>query len=257
MTGSNSLPLPKHIFEPVPGAPVACVLCNYAEDMHPKIMDHPFEPGNSLINPNICRACDETKDKHPKEIEVDPVNHPSHYTQYKGLEIIDLVEQMNYNRGNAVKYIARAGFKNPDTEIQDLEKAAWYINREIERIRKGKDELPTTLPIDRFLDHHEERGGYYIDLFDEPTDLEKQALASRGYVVDQTRKNVYFKARTAPNPLVNALAHMLDYVEKNNQNWVVLPSLPSDEEFEYLRARGYRVDQASPHRWIKREADVQ
>lgn len=64
----------------------------------------------------------------------DQVNHPSHYTQYRGLEIIDLVEQMNYNRGNAVKYIARAGFKNPDTEVQDLEKAMWYIRREIRRI---------------------------------------------------------------------------------------------------------------------------
>ena len=65
----------------------------------------------------------------------DEVNHPLHYTRYKGLEIIDLTEQMNFNRGNAVKYIARAGIKNPETEIQDLEKAEWYIRREIERIR--------------------------------------------------------------------------------------------------------------------------
>lgn len=65
----------------------------------------------------------------------DSVNHPSHYNAYRGLEIIDLTEQMNFNRGNAVKYIARAGLKNKDAEIQDLEKAAWYINREIERIR--------------------------------------------------------------------------------------------------------------------------
>ena len=64
----------------------------------------------------------------------DPVNHPSHYTHYQGLEIIDLTEQMNFNKGNAVKYIARAGLKNPDTEIQDLEKAVWYIQREIDRI---------------------------------------------------------------------------------------------------------------------------
>lgn len=65
----------------------------------------------------------------------DMVNHPSHYTAYKGLEVIQLTEQMNFNRGNAVKYIARAGLKNKATEIQDLEKAAWYINREIERIK--------------------------------------------------------------------------------------------------------------------------
>ncbi len=63
------------------------------------------------------------------------INHPKHYNQYSGIEIIDLVEQMNFNRGNAVKYIARAGFKNPETEVQDLEKARWYIDREISRLR--------------------------------------------------------------------------------------------------------------------------
>lgn len=65
----------------------------------------------------------------------DQVNHPSHYTSYKGVEVIDLTEQMNFNRGNAVKYIARAGLKSPDTEIQDLEKARWYIEREIARLK--------------------------------------------------------------------------------------------------------------------------
>ena len=64
----------------------------------------------------------------------DHVNHPSHYTQYLGLEVIDLTEQMNFNRGNAVKYIARSGFKS--SEIEDLEKAAWYIAREISRVKK-------------------------------------------------------------------------------------------------------------------------
>lgn len=67
--------------------------------------------------------------------EDDVVNHPSHYTAYKGIEVIQLTEQMNFNRGNAVKYIARAGLKNPDTEIEDLEKARWYIDREINRVR--------------------------------------------------------------------------------------------------------------------------
>lgn len=68
--------------------------------------------------------------------EDDPVNHPSHYTAYHGIEVIDLTEQMNFNKGNAVKYIARAGWKNPDTEVQDLEKAVWYIQREIQRIQE-------------------------------------------------------------------------------------------------------------------------
>lgn len=63
----------------------------------------------------------------------DAINHPSHYTQYKGVEVIQISELLNFNRGNALKYIARAGFKNADTEIQDLEKAIWYLKREMDR----------------------------------------------------------------------------------------------------------------------------
>ena len=65
----------------------------------------------------------------------DPVNHPSHYTAYP-VEVIELTEHLNFCRGNAVKYIARAGLKNSLTEIQDLQKAIWYLNREINRITK-------------------------------------------------------------------------------------------------------------------------
>lgn len=64
----------------------------------------------------------------------DMVNHPPHYTAYKGVEVIELTEQMNFNRGNAIKYIARAGLKSKDTEIEDLEKARWYIERELTRL---------------------------------------------------------------------------------------------------------------------------
>ena len=64
----------------------------------------------------------------------DEVNHPAHYTAYEGIEVIQLTEQMNFNRGNAVKYIARAGLKSYDTEILDLKKALWYIQREINRM---------------------------------------------------------------------------------------------------------------------------
>jgi len=70
------------------------------------------------------------------ETSIDYVNHPPHYTAYKGLEVIQLTEQLNFCRGNAVKYITRAGLKDKATEIEDLKKAAWYINREIERLTK-------------------------------------------------------------------------------------------------------------------------
>lgn len=67
------------------------------------------------------------------ESKVDPVNHPPHYTQYKGVEVIWLTRQMNFGRGNAVKYICRAGFKEGgrEKELEDLKKALWYIQDEI------------------------------------------------------------------------------------------------------------------------------
>lgn len=66
----------------------------------------------------------------------DNVNHPSHYTHYRGLEVIDLTEQMNFNRGNAVKYVCRAGHKVGGHEIEDLKKAVWYLQREIKRLEE-------------------------------------------------------------------------------------------------------------------------
>lgn len=63
------------------------------------------------------------------------VDHPSHYTWLpNGLEVIDLTEHLNFSRGNAVKYICRADRKG--NELEDLQKARWYIEREIQRIQK-------------------------------------------------------------------------------------------------------------------------
>lgn len=66
------------------------------------------------------------------------VDHPAHYTAHpSGVECIDITEHMGFNLGNAVKYIWRAGLKSEDP-IQDLKKAAFYINREIERLGKAQ-----------------------------------------------------------------------------------------------------------------------
>lgn len=63
---------------------------------------------------------------------VDSVNHPPHYRGPQGLECIDVVEHMHFNLGNAVKYIWRVAFGGKGNDIEDLRKAVWYINREIE-----------------------------------------------------------------------------------------------------------------------------
>lgn len=59
------------------------------------------------------------------------VNHPSHY-QGKGLEVIQVIESfdLNFNMGNAIKYILRAGKK--DNFEEDIKKAIWYLSREVE-----------------------------------------------------------------------------------------------------------------------------
>lgn len=68
--------------------------------------------------------------------QADPVNHPSHYNKHpSGIEAIQVVRHMNFNIGNAMKYLWRAGLKDGQPEIQDLEKAIWYINDEICRIK--------------------------------------------------------------------------------------------------------------------------
>jgi hypothetical protein len=65
----------------------------------------------------------------------DLVHHPNHYTnQVPGIECIDVTQHFNFNRGSAIKYIWRAGIKNPDTEIQDLKKAIQCLEFEIERL---------------------------------------------------------------------------------------------------------------------------
>lgn len=72
------------------------------------------------------------------------VNHPPHYKGHpSGIECIEIVEHMNFCLGNAVKYIWRADLKND--AIEDLKKAMWYVQREIER-REKKEGNGTTLP---------------------------------------------------------------------------------------------------------------
>lgn len=75
------------------------------------------------------------------------VNHPSHYNSLPAvcsacgdsIECIEVVRHMNFNLGNAMKYLWRAGEKNKDTEIQDLEKAVWYIEDQIEMLKRNRE----------------------------------------------------------------------------------------------------------------------
>ncbi len=139
-----------------------CIECGHGLGGHLKQCRFAEAPGDSVNVPphldpmkvaaNVCvfgscdapanamsafRYCDmhsnETRPPLPKD---DPVKHPKHYTVGKH-EVWDVIIDwgLNYCRGNVVKYIARAGLKNPRTEVQDLEKARAYLEKEIERVK--------------------------------------------------------------------------------------------------------------------------
>ena len=67
----------------------------------------------------------------------DMVNHPPHYTD-GGVETFDFIEAkgLNFARGNVVKYVVRAGKKG--SEVEDLKKARWYLDKEIARVERGE-----------------------------------------------------------------------------------------------------------------------
>lgn len=71
-------------------------------------------------------------------MEHDIINYPAHYTDGK-IEVIDFIEdkKLPYHLGNVVKYVSRSGKKDPTKTIQDLEKAAWYLNRYIQLLKQS------------------------------------------------------------------------------------------------------------------------
>ena len=89
----------------------------------------------------------------------DQVNHPKHYTSDpSGIECIDITRHRNFNIGNAIKYLWRAGLKEDkdrkliDKQVEDLNKAVWYLVDEIHRLggrcTVKTDSINTCLPID-------------------------------------------------------------------------------------------------------------
>lgn len=85
----------------------------------------------------------------PKDLEILPftnvevpkeaVDHPKHYKSSK-FEVIDIIEEfeLGFSLGNAIKYVLRAGKKDPKKHTEDLEKAVWYLNREISNLKAKK-----------------------------------------------------------------------------------------------------------------------
>lgn len=76
----------------------------------------------------------------------DPVLRPSHYSEGRQFETIDVITdwELNYRLGNAVKYISRAGRKDPSKTVEDLKKAQWYLAREIEALEAERTPYAVT-----------------------------------------------------------------------------------------------------------------
>lgn len=77
---------------------------------------------------------------------IDNVNSPKHYTQHpSGIECIEITRHHDFCTGNAIKYLWRAGLKTDpsmsdiDKEIEDLEKANWYINDKVKQLKNKRD----------------------------------------------------------------------------------------------------------------------
>lgn len=93
--------------------------------------------GNSIV----IKELDSTETRENRCIEfvenLDSVSHPPHYANgwSNGAEVIDLTEHLSFCAGNVVKYTCRAGRKDPDKHVEDLEKARWYLDREIARVK--------------------------------------------------------------------------------------------------------------------------
>jgi hypothetical protein len=80
--------------------------------------------------------CECGKSKKRKKENVD---HPSHYLKDSGYEVIDVINawHLNFELGNAIKYIARSGKKDPELIMEDLNKAKWYIQHQIDQIKNN------------------------------------------------------------------------------------------------------------------------
>ena len=97
----------------------------------------------------MCNAMQLLKcfiERKDKEQKTDNVNHPAHYNLHpSGIECIEIARHHNFNIGNAIKYLWRAGLKSEegmedtDKQVEDLNKAIWYIKDEIKRITEFND----------------------------------------------------------------------------------------------------------------------
>ena len=154
----------------------------------------------------------------------DAVNHPEHYTDGK-IEVIDFIEdkKLGYHLGNAVKYISRAGKKDPEKEIEDLEKAVWYIQRQIQNLKAEKAKEEAQRWLEDVRRHCEKR---FSEMMEEIAKRKEQSELEGAMSVDPTQVDIDWDAvkerdtiDAAPDPRENSVSKaMMEAIAKQEES---------------------------------------
>lgn len=123
-------------------------LCdNYIRPLSRDEFRHCLREINNDSNRDLEKIYNEVS-KTLKNMQEERVNHPSHYTWLKekcGIEVIDITRHLDFDSGNAVKYILRAGHKKEaeisdlDKEIEDTKKAIWYLEDKVKMLENAQN----------------------------------------------------------------------------------------------------------------------
>lgn len=181
--------------------------------------------------------------------EHDPVNSPSHYTQHPfDLECIDVIENMPFCRGSAIKYIWRAGDKND--EIEDLEKSLWFIQREISRIgrlRARKAGAPKARKKRGTLETTEKAFKRSLDVLMDPTNSILRAYEEVYEAASEKLKATFVPLGAIAKVLGVTHNHLKTYIRLHKSSTYLryAPSCPDGCPYVALyRAGAYTTDQS-------------
>ena len=107
--------------------------------------EHAMQHANALLDSGIIKKDEFMQTVQEEYIRItsltetpakESVNHPDHYNWIPNIECIDVVEYFDFNLGNAIKYIWRCGKKDTKTAEEDINKAIWYLHRELSKIQQ-------------------------------------------------------------------------------------------------------------------------
>lgn len=165
----------------------------------------------------------------------DPVNHPSHYTDGK-IEVIDFIEdkKLGFHLGNAVKYIARSGKKDPAKTIEDLEKARWYLDRYISKLKDDSSDIESPLKQVTYTWKHHGDERYKNDCSRTiDSDVYGTKLHIRDLATENEKDGIMLNEGLINDLIANAFGtdaeHVTLYTKNNGEIYGVIDNDKADE----------------------------